>query len=356
MPEMKLSELAAALGGELCGEGDKLVRGVAAIESAGPDEVSFFSNAKYEKFVSTTKAAAVIVDHKYAGAGTSLIRCGDPYFAFRQAMVMFYGFRQPHFEGVDARANIEPGVVLGVNVRVGAFATIARGATVGDNTVIYPGAYVGPDSRIGADCTLYANVTLYDRTVLGDRVTVHANSSIGVDGFGYSTHKGRHEKIPQTGYVVLEDDVEIGSCCAIERATMGPTVIGAGTKFADLVAIGHGTKMGKHCLMVSQAGIAGSVTVGDYCIFGGQAGVVGHIRLGNHVHVLAQAGVTNNLPDGIEVLGSPALPRADARRAVMMLTRLPEMREQMREMKNEIDALKAQLGKLSQAPHLEEPQ
>jgi UDP-3-O-[3-hydroxymyristoyl] glucosamine N-acyltransferase len=172
-----------------------------------------------------------------------------------------------------------------------------------------------------------------------------------VDGFGYATHKCndgvvRHDKIPPVGWVELEDDVEIGSCCAIERATMGPTVIGAGTKFADLVAIGHGTKLGQHCLMVSQAGIAGSTVVGNYCVFAGQAGVVGHIRIGDGVRVGAQAGVTGDLDSGVEVLGSPAIPRTEAGRSYTLISRLPEMRANLRKLGKEVERLQARIAEL----------
>ncbi len=349
MPEMKLSELAALLGGQLSAEGDVVVRGLGAIDSAAADEVTFLANKKYEKYIETTSAAAVIVAADCTAAGKPLIRCQDPYFAFRQAMVAFYGFRRPHFEGLDERANIDPTAQIGPGVRLAAFVTVAAGAAIGKDTVLYPGVYVGPNSRIGENCTLYPNVTLYDGTILGNRVTIHAGSSIGHDGFGYATYRGKHEKIPQVGWVELEDDVEIGACCAIDRATMGPTVIGAGTKFSNLVAIGHGTKMGKHCLMVAQSGIAGSVNVGNYCVFAGQAGVVGHIRIGDGVRVAAQSGVAGDVPAGQEVGGSPALPLSQVRRAWMSLARLPEMRSALQKLVREVNLLKRRFG-LSETP------
>ncbi len=344
MNEMTLSELARALGGELTGDGSRVVRGVAPLETARPDEVSFLANAKYERHMSASQAAAVLVSADYAGPGQSLIRCKDPYFAFRNAMVAFYGFRQPAFEGIDPRANIDPSVEVAPGVRMGPNVTVSARAQVGPGCVLYPGVFVGPDCRIGRDCTLYPNVCLYDRTVLGDRVTIHANSSVGQDGFGYATHQGAHHKIPQAGWVELEDDVEIGAGCAIDRATMGPTVIGAGTKFSNLVAIGHGTKLGKHCLMVAQAGIAGSTMVGNYCVFAGQAGVVGHIRIGDMARIGAQAGVTNDIPPGQEVLGSPAIPLAEARRSLIALSRLPTLRAAVRTLTAELHALKRKLG------------
>jgi len=346
MAEMTLSQLAELLGAELVGDGTRKVRGVAPLQSAGADEVSFLTNIRYERYMESAGAAAVIVAADYAGPGSdrlALIRCDDPYFAFRQAMVAFYGFRRPDFSGIDPAAGIDPTAQLAEDVSIGAFVTIAGGCRIGAGTAVYPGAYVGANCRIGRNCTIYPNVTLYDGTVLHDRVTIHAGSSIGQDGFGYATHAGRHEKIPQAGWVELEDDVEIGACCAIDRATMGATIIGAGTKFSNLVTIGHGTKMGKGCLMVAQAGIAGSVNVGDYCVFAGQAGVVGHIRIGDGARIGAKSGVSNNVPAGQEMLGIPAIPLAQARRAMITFARLPQLRTAVRKLTGELQAVKRKL-------------
>ena len=351
MVEMTLSEVAALLGGELSGDGSRVIRGVSSLEAAGTDELAFLANQKYEKQIASTQAAAVIVAHDYAGevSQAGLIRCSDPYFAFRQAMVAFYGFRQAEFAGLDARANVHPTAKLGKNVRVAAFATVGPDCQIGDNTIIYPSVYVGPGCQIGAECILYPNVTLYDGTVLGDRVTLHAGCSIGHDGFGYATHKGsdrvvRHEKIPQAGHVIIEDDVEMGANCAVDRSTMGATIIGAGSKFSNLVAIGHGTKMGRHCLLVAQAGIAGSVVVGNYCVFGGQAGVVGHIRIGDGAKIGAQCGVTNDIPAGQDTWGTPAMPLTQAKRAFSTVGHLPEIRSAVRKLVKEVAALKRHLG------------
>jgi UDP-3-O-[3-hydroxymyristoyl] glucosamine N-acyltransferase len=344
MKQMTLTELAAHVGGRLEGDGSRLVCGVADIETAGPREVSFLANVRYERHMKDTQAAAVLVAENYAGAGPALIRCKDPYFAFRQTMVAFHGFRRHPFQGVDARSAVDPSAAIGEGAGVAPFAYVGPGATVGPRTVLYPGAFVGPGARIGADCILYASAAVYDGCVVGDRVIVHANASIGQDGFGYSTYKGAHHKIPTAGNVVLEDDVEIGACCAIERATLGSTIVGAGTKFADLIAIGHGTTMGRHCLMVSQAGIAGSTKVGNYCVFGGQSGIVGHIRIGDGVKVAAQAGVTNDVAAGLDVLGSPAMERAEARRSIMSVARVPQLRSAVRKLVAEVAAIQRKLG------------
>jgi len=361
---MTLAELARSLAGRLEGDEQATVRGIAALDSAGPDQVSFLANPRYDKHMATTSAGAVIVPKDYArpaGCKAALIRCDDAYFAFRQAMVLFCGFRRHELDGVSTRAAVAADAKLAEGVAVGPFATICAGCQIGAGTVIYPGAYVGPDCRLGRECVIYPNVTLYDGTVLHDRVTIHANSSIGHDGFGYATHAGddgivRHEKIPQAGWVEIEDDVEIGAGCAIDRATMGATVIGAGTKFSNLVAIGHGTRLGKHCLLVAQAGIAGSVMVGDYCVFAGQCGVVGHIRIGTGARIGAKAGVINDVEAGQEVLGSPAVPRADAKRAMISATRLPQLRKAVQRLAQDLQTLRRRLGMENDDPQDNPPQ
>ncbi len=352
MVEITLAELTAKVGGELDGDGRKKVRGVASLESASADQVSFLANARYEKHMSQSTAGAVIVAKDYSGprpGGASLIRCEDPYFAFREAMVMVYGFREPHFEGIDERANIDQAAKIAPGVRIGAFVTVAGGCEVGEGSVIYPGVYLGPNCRIGPHCILYPNVTLYDGTVLGKSVTIHAGSSIGHDGFGYATHKGpdglvRHEKIPHAGWVEIGDDVEIGACCTIDRAPTGATIIGAGTKFSNLVAIGHGTRMGEHCLLVAQVGISGSVMIGDYCVFAGQCGVVGHIRIGDAARIGAKAAVTNNVEANQEMLGIPALPHTEAKRSMIAVAQLPELRKTVRKLAREVQMLRRSLN------------
>ncbi|MHC4562654.1 MAG: UDP-3-O-(3-hydroxymyristoyl)glucosamine N-acyltransferase [Planctomycetota bacterium] len=341
MAEMTLHELARQIEGRLDGGADRnvTVTGAAGLGTAGPSEISFLANDKYLRHMADAKAAAVIVTEDYDGPGESLIRCADPYFAFRQAMIELYGFRTHPFDGIDERAAIHPEATVADSARIGPNVTVERGATVGENTVLYPGVYVGEQARVGDDCILYANVTLYDHCVLHNRVTVHANSSIGQDGFGYATHAGRHEKIPAVGCVELEDDVEIGACCSIDRATLGATIIGAGTKFSNHVSIGHGTKMGQHCLMVAQSGIAGSTMVGDYCVFAAQCGVVGHIRIGDGAQIGAQSGVVRDVEPGEKVLGSPHFPLQLMRRIYGTFGKLPEMRQSIKKLNHQVGRL-----------------
>jgi len=203
--------------------------------------------------------------------------------------------------------------------------------------------YIGEGVEIGDDCIIYANAAVYEGCRIGQRVIINANSTIGVDGFGYATHEGVHHKIPQIGGLVIEDDVEIGSCCGIERGTLDDTVIGRGCKLGDLVTIGHGTKIGPHCLLVAQVGIAGSTTLGHHCVVGGQVGIVGHITIGNHVTIGAQAGVVNSIPDGETVLGAPAIDANQARRAYTVLQHLPQMRQDIRNLHNRLRKIAASM-------------
>lgn len=352
---MKLSELAEQIGGELVGDGEIVIDGIASLSDADGNKASFLANEKYAPQITATKAAAVIVSKKFelpdqAGA-INLIRCPDPYLGYREAMVALYGFRSHPFSGVSEQAAIDPTAEIADGVDIAPFATVSARVKIGARTVIYPGVFVGADCRIGEDCILDPNVCLYDKSVLGNHVTVHANTSIGSDGFGYATHANPagevfHDKIPTPGWVELQDDVEIGSCCVIERATMGPTVIGAGTKFADLVSIGHGTKLGKHCLVVSLVGIAGSTMIGNYCVFGGQSGVVGHIKIGDGVKVGAQSGIKNDVPNGVEMLGSPAIPRTEAIRVLLGTMKVPELRNTVKKLTKNLAKVEKQLAEL----------
>jgi UDP-3-O-[3-hydroxymyristoyl] glucosamine N-acyltransferase len=212
-------------------------------------------------------------------------------------------------------------------------------ATVGEGTVVYPGCYVGPEVKIGRDCILYPNVAVYEKCILGDRVTIHAGTVIGEDGFGYATHGGEHHKIPQVGNVIIEDDVEIGANCAIDRGTLGSTIIGKGTKTSNLIAIGHNTTVGPHGLLVAQVGIAGSVTIGHHVTIAGQVGVAGHIKLGDNVTIAAQSGVINDIPDQSTVMGAPAMPASQGRRVYTIFTQLPELVERIKRLEQALDEL-----------------
>jgi len=256
-----------------------------------------------------------------------------------QVMVLLHGHRKHKKVGISPRASISDSAKIGADCHIFDFATIADEAKIGDGCIIYPSVYIGQGVQIGNDSIIYPNVAVYDECKIGNRVIINANTTIGEDGFGYASHKGIHHKIPQTGIVVIEDDVEIGACCGIERGTLGDTVIGQGSKLGDLIAIGHGTKIGPHCLLVAQVGIAGSTSLGHHCIIGGQVGIVGHLNIGNNVTIGAQAGVINNISDGKVVLGAPAIDANQGKRAYGMIQYLPEMRQSIRDLQSRIERI-----------------
>lgn len=330
------------------GDPDRVIHAVATLEEARDGHVSFLSNPKYEKVLQTTQASAVVLRPGVAARdGLDLIRIEEPYAAITALIVKLHGYRAhrvppaPHGDRlIAANARVGRGAQLYPGV------TIDEDAVIGDNAIIYPGCYVGPRCRIGDNVLLYPNVVIYDDTLIGHRVTIHAGTVVGEDGLGYAPVGGRWVKIPQIGIVEIGDDVEIGSNCAIDRATLGRTKIGRGTKFSNLIAVGHGTQIGDHCMLVAQVGLAGSVNVGHHVTLAGQAGVVGHIRIGDNATVGARAGVTNNVPEGETVLGEPAIPIRDMRRQVAYVMRLPELNETVRRLEKQIAQLQQQLAEL----------
>ena len=346
-----LSDLCAALTQygmtpELVGDTGARVQRVATLEDAESGDVSFLSNPKYEKMLQTTKASVVVLGRDIAAPGhLSLIRVDDPYAAITVLIVKLHGYRQHRPAALhDACTHIHETARVGANATIHPGVTIDEHVVIGDNAVIYPGCYVGPRSRLGDNVLLFPNVVLYDETVLGNRVTIHSNTVIGEDGLGYAPVEGKWIKIPQIGHVEIEDDVEIGANCAIDRATLGKTVIGRGTKFSNLIAIGHGTHIGEHCMLVAQTGLAGSVSVGHHVTMAGQVGVVGHIRIGDRATIAAKAGVINSIPDGETVLGQPAVPIREHKRRVAHIARLPEMSKRMKQLEKELAELKERLG------------
>ncbi len=339
MQAKTLSELADYVGGRVCGDQTIKIRSASTLGRAAEGQISFLANNRYEKQLHTTKASAVIVGREMAGAAVPLLIADDPYYAFMQIMVLLHGHRKHAKTGISPHAYIADTAKIGADCDIHPFAAVENDAVIGDNCILYPGVYIGQGVQVGSDTIIYPNVTIYDGCKIGSRVIINANSTLGEDGFSYASHDGAHHKIPQIGSLIIEDDVEIGTCCGIERGTLGATVIGQGSKLGDLVAIGHATKIGPHCLLVAQVGIAGSTTLGHHCIVGGQVGIVGHINIGNNVTIAAQAGVINNIPDGKVVIGAPAIEANKAKRAYSLIEYLPDMRQSIREMKKRLAKL-----------------
>ena len=339
MQKRTLGELAEYVGGRVYGDPDIVIRSASTLGRANKGDISFLANNRYEKQLRTTKASAVIVGKEITNVSTPLLVTEDPYYAFMQIMVLLHGHRKHKKVGISPKASISDSAKIGADCHIHDFVIIADEAKVEDGCVIYPSAYIGRGTQLGNNCIIYPNVVIYDGCKIGNHVIINANSTIGEDGFGYASHKGVHHKIPQTGTVIIENDVEIGACCGIERGTLGDTVIGEGSKLGDLVAVGHGTKIGAHCLLIAQVGIAGSTTLGRHCIVGGQVGIVGHINIGNNVTIAAKAGVINNIPDGKVVLGAPAFEANQAKRAYSMIQHLPEIRQNIRNLQLQIERI-----------------
>lgn len=321
---MTLAELAKIVDADVVGDPTVPISGVATLDEARPEHVSFLANPKYHDRLETTQAGAVLVAPGTTSDRLNLLVTKDPYLAFCKAVVALVGYRKHPFTGVHPLAYVDPT------------------AQIGEGTTIYPHCFIGPRVKIGKGCTLYPSVSVYDDCVIGDRVTIHANSVIGQDGFGYATSNGVHHKIPQAGNVVIEDDVEMGSCCTIQRATLGSTVIGRGTKIGDMLDVGHGTKIGEFGLIVGVGGIAGSVTIGHHLTLGGGSAIVGHLKIGDNVTVAAHSLVIHSLDGQTTVSGLPALPISQTRRNWALTARLPELLQRIKELEQQVEELAAE--------------
>lgn len=349
MPSFTLSQISdhlseSGLPNTIEGDPELPIEAVNTLEDAQPGELSFLANPKYADQLGTTRASAVLLDNEVnLPKGPSAIRSADPYAGLCLAVVKVHGYRKhPRWSGTE-RADVAKSAEIGPGANIASNVTICHHVRIGKNVTLYPGAFIGQGCRLGDDVTLYPNVVIYDGCVLGDRVAVHACTVIGEDGLGYAPVGEKWTKIPQIGRVVLEDDVEIGANCSIDRATLGQTVIGAGTKFSNQVAVGHGTKFGPDCMVVAQVGVAGSTTIGRHVTLAGQVGVIGHTHIGDNATVGAKAGVRGVVEPGSTVLGVPAVPIADARRQMLLVQRLPEMRQQIKDLQAQVQALRDQI-------------
>jgi UDP-3-O-[3-hydroxymyristoyl] glucosamine N-acyltransferase len=294
---------------------------VASLAQAKSDQLSFLSNRKYAADLAATKAGAVLVPKNLEGDDDSWIRVADPYFAFARIMTRWFSNR-PMPKGISPKAVVSSTAKLGQNVVLGPFAIIGDEVVIGNNVTIFQGVSIEAGSVIGDGCIIYPNVSIYDGTRIGRRCIIHSGVVIGSDGYGFALHEGKHHKIPQIGIVRIEDDVEIGAGSTIDRAALGETVIGEGTKIDNLVQIGHNVKVGKHCLLVSQVGIAGSTELGDYVAVAGQSGFSGHLKIGHRVQVAAKSAVLADVPDDTKVMGSPAVPFTEFARRHAALKKL----------------------------------
>jgi UDP-3-O-[3-hydroxymyristoyl] glucosamine N-acyltransferase len=344
---MTVEEIASWLNGEVVGDRNVEISRVARIEEAGAGDLTFLANPKYERHLATTRAAAVLVSKQqdlrpYTDHGSlTFIKVEDPYVGFLRVLDRLTPRIDPFPEGIHPTAIVAKTATVGKNVVIGAYAVIDEGAVIGDNTKISHGCIIGREARIGADSLLYPRVTVYHQCRIGNRVTIHSGTVVGSDGFGFAPKPdGTYEKIPQLGIVVIEDDVEIGSNCTIDRATIGETVIRRGVKIDNLVQIGHNCTVGENTVIAAQTGLAGSTKIGKQVMVGGQVGFAGHMEIADRSIIMAQSGVTKSLTKpGETYFGYPAKEIKKAHRIEASLRNLPDLIREVRELQQRLAQL-----------------
>lgn len=318
-----LAEIAHILDGEVHGDGSIEITGLNGIREAIEGDITFVANSKYAALIKKTQASAVIIPKELDLPAIPSISVQDPVDAFSKLAQKIVGDDQYLISGIHPSAVISEGVQIGDNVCIGPQVVVEPGVVIGDHCRIEAGSFVGYKAQLGQGVHLYPNVTVLSKCRIGDRVRIFSGTVIGADGFGFEAVNGAHQKIPQIGIVIIEDDVEIGSNVTIDRARFHATVIGRGTKIDNLVQIGHNVIIGEHCIVVSQVGISGSTLIGKNSILAGQAGIAGHLTIGDNSIVAAQAGVTGSLPANSKVSGYPAKPHVHAKRVNAHVQNLP---------------------------------
>jgi UDP-3-O-[3-hydroxymyristoyl] glucosamine N-acyltransferase len=337
---LTVTEIADQLRGEVVGDGSTRIHGLSSCEAAGPGDLTFADKETYFVAAEQSQASAILVSGGFTSARKPLIRVANARIAVARLLPVFFP-PDDYSASIHATAVIDPSAQIDPTAHIGPHCVVGPRVRVGARSVLMGGNHIGRDCQIGEDVCLFPNVIVYARSQIGHRVTIHAGTVIGSDGYGYVFDEGRHRKVLQVGNVVIQDDVEIGANAAIDRAALGSTVIGSGTKIDNLVHVAHNVVMGRNCLIMGQAGFAGSTHLGDYCVVASQSGIAGHLTLGRQSTVGAKSGVMRDVPDGATVLGIPAYPDKQAKRQWIALQKLPDMMRRMRELEEQVAQLKA---------------
>lgn len=343
-----VAEIAAILNVPVRGDGNRRISGIAGLLDAGPDQISVLASHNYLDQFSRTRAGAVIVHKRVklpAGVKQPVLIVEDVDLAVAKVLEMFAPPVPHPPRGIDPATRVAPDAVLEDEIAVGFNVSIGRRSQIGARTVLHPGVVVGDDVIIGQDCAIFPNVVIRERITIGNRVVIHAGSVLGSDGFGYRWDGTKHAKVPQIGTILIDDDVEIGSCVCIDRAKMGVTRIGRGTKIDNLVQVAHNCVIGPHCIIVGQVGLAGSVTLGAGVVLGGQTAVRDHITIGDAAMAAARSAIHEDVDSKSVVSGMPALPHRQSLREQAALRRLPELLTQVRKLQEEVERLKRPQGK-----------
>jgi len=337
------SQIAEHVQGEVSGDGSTSLTGFSSADHAQAGDLTFADKEDYLAAAEKSAAAAILVPGNFSSTKKVVIRVPNPRVAVARLLPFFFP-PDEHPQGIHTSATIDPSARVHVTAHIGPNCVIGARVQIGARSVLMGGNHIGRDSSLGEDVCLFPNVVVYRKTVIGNRVAIHAGTVIGSDGYGYCFDEGRHRKVLQVGNVIIHDDVEIGANAAIDRAALGSTVIGAGTKIDNLVHVAHNVVMGRHCLVMGQVGFAGSTQLGDYVIVASQSGIAGHLKLGHQAMVGAKSGVMRDIPDGGKVLGIPAAPDKQAKRQLIAVQQLPEMVRRLRELEKQVGELAAKLA------------
>ncbi|HUS35434.1 MAG TPA: UDP-3-O-(3-hydroxymyristoyl)glucosamine N-acyltransferase [Verrucomicrobiae bacterium] len=337
-----IAQIAEKVRGEVLGDGTVTVGKIAAADEARAGDLTFAEKEDFFKCAEEGEASAILAPAPFVSARKPVIRVANARIAVAVLLPLFYP-EEAQEAGIDPLARVAASAEVDPTAYVGPGCVIGERAKIGARSVLMGGNHVGRDARIGAETRLFPNVVIYHRCEIGNRVTIHAGTVIGSDGYGYVFDAGRHRKVLQVGNVVVKDDVEIGANAAIDRAALGSTVIGQGTKIDNLVHVAHNVVMGNHCLVMGQVGFAGSTHLADYVVIASQSGIAGHLKLGKQATVGAKSGVMRDVPDGGTVLGIPAMPDKQTKRQWIALQQLPDVIKRVR-------ALEAGAGEASKSP------
>ena len=340
--ELRLKDIARILDGTIDGDEDTVISNISGIEDAKEGDITFVANPKYIKYIEQTNASAIVCSPDISSESKNLLKVKNPYLAYAKA-ITFLNPPREETGTIDERAFIGKDVKLGENVTIYPFAFIGDGSTIGDNTTIYPNCFLGRKVKIGNNTFLHPNVTIREECIVGNNVIINSGAIIGSDGFGFAPDGAKKFKIPQLGIVQIDDDVEIGACTTIDRATMGKTWIKRGAKLDNLIQVAHNCTIGEDSIIIALAGISGSTHIGDRVIMAGQSATAGHVKIGNDVTVGARGGVAVDVPPGQTVSGAPHMPHRDWLRSTLIFRKLPEMNQTIKELKKKITELESKI-------------
>lgn len=338
--EFSARQIATLLNGTIEGNADVKVNRLAKIEEGEKGSLSFLANPKYTDYIYSTSASIVLVNNSFSAEnpiseGVTLIRVENAYEGFA-SLLDHYNTLQNDQTGIESPVSIDPSAKIGANTYIGSFCYVGRGSVVGDGTKIYPNASIGRNVKIGSGCVIYHGVRVLDECIIGNNCVIHPGAIIGGDGFGFVPNEAnRYNKVAQTGNVVLEDHVEIGSNTTIDRATLGSTIIRKGVKLDNLIQIAHNVEIGENTVIAAQTGVAGSTKIGRDCMIGGQVGIIGHLTIANGVKIAAQSGIGSNIEtEGEIVQGSPAFKVSDYKRSYVVFRNLPNIYNRFQDMES----------------------